>query len=256
MADYDTTGWTVYEPAECECINAHISSVNTSGGYKPVITLTLFIHDLNRKLVYFCNVNKAAISKKNYSAKPNSNFAKLYRLTIGKNPKFSKSQQLMKHLIGEWFRCEYCQDKDKNGLPYYKVTDIAPLEPNVDGNWTFNGELVRRKKSAENPINPDREKQHPTGTDVAPNWQPIGTDLAPSTAEDAQPIKANEPNPLHKNISHPGVGTSEHIPNPNDYMSIEEKINEFGARESVWTFQKMPDECEDDYLQRVIDASW
>lgn len=249
MTDYDTTGWTVYEPAECECIGAHISKVNTPGGFKPAITLTLFSHDLNKKMVYFCNAIKATVSKKNHSVKPNSNFAKLYRLTTGNNPKFSKSQQLMKHLIGEWFCCEYSQDKDKNGLPYFKVTSIKPLAPITDGNWLPDGTLIKDKTNSA--IKPDNS-QHLSGTSLAPNWQQTGTDLAPPSAENLQPERAGAPIQVHKNIYHPRVDAYKHVP----ITPISETVNEYGARERVFKLERTEGENDDEYFHRVIDASW
>lgn len=252
MADYDTTGWTVYEPANCECIDAHISNVNTPGGFKPAITLTLFSHELNRKVVYFCNAIKAQVSKKNHSVRPNSNFAKLYRLTTGKNPKFSKSQQLMKHLIGEWFRCEYCQEKNKNGIPYFKVTNIKPLEPIADNNWLPDGTLKKGKPTTTNEPAKEEKNQHQTGANLAPNWQQAGTDLAPEPAEEAHNERADESNSLHKNISLARVDAYKHVP----VIPISESVNEYGGRERVFKFERMNGENDDDYLQRVIDASW
>lgn len=248
MADYDTTGWTVYEPAKCECIEAQTGKIDTPGGIKPVIILTMFCHEHDREMVYFCNAIKAKVSKKNYSVMPNSNFAKLYRITTGKNPRFSKSQQLMKHFIGEWFHCEYCQSISKNGLPYFKVTSIKPLEPKTDKKWLPGGRLIKGRKQQ----NEGDKSQHPNGNDLAPDWQLSGTDLAPQPDENPDPERDESQNELHKNISLAGVDAYKHVP----ITPISEFVNEHGARERVFHVERMEGENDDEYFQRVIDASW
>lgn len=126
-----------------ECIQA--SLVHPQGRIK----IKLLLYDPVREIeaVKFFNAkpgsNGAAITDKN------SNFAKLYRLTTGENNKarYSKSHQLMNHLIGYSFYCIFEKSFYSNGEPFYKVTYIRSKNAVLGEDWTASGTLKSKPRN-------------------------------------------------------------------------------------------------------------
>lgn len=136
----DTTGWTVYEPAQCECVSAKPAKINTPGGQKPIFILELLTDD-GKEVIKYLNVKK--LPSGNYSAAKESDFAKLYRLAIGDNPikRFSKAQQLLSHFHGVKFIVSFEEHKAANNALYFKAITLQPVVPIIRDEWTATGKL-------------------------------------------------------------------------------------------------------------------
>jgi hypothetical protein len=111
---------------------------------------------------YFNTKGKAT---KNICVTVNSDFAKLYRLTFGVNPKprFSRAKQLMKHFLGSAFQIEYTASLHMNAQQYNKIIDIEPINPIVNaGEWYKSGMLIVKKyerKVRAKPYQTDTQKR-------------------------------------------------------------------------------------------------
>lgn len=136
----DTTGWTIYEPAQCECVSTKIASIKSPGGQKPIFILQLLTDD-GQDVIKYLNVKKLASG--NYSAPKESDFAKLYRLSVGDNPtkRFSKAQQLLSHFHGIKFIVSFEEHRTTNNALYFKAIKLQPVLPIVKDGWTVSGQL-------------------------------------------------------------------------------------------------------------------
>ncbi len=76
---------------EVICMDTRIGTIFTSGGEKPVFIMELYAEAINATLIKYFNCQSKS---RNHTVPHNSYFAKLYRLTLGKNPikRFSKAQ--------------------------------------------------------------------------------------------------------------------------------------------------------------------
>jgi hypothetical protein len=127
---------------QCICVNAKIGTIAVRGGVKPVFIFEL-ADDQGELLIKFFNSDKT--SKGNYTVGRNSDFARLYRLTIGDNPsaRFSRADRLLGHFVGYGFLVEYLEAIDKLNNFYRKVTAIKPLNPVASEGWTVTGHLTK-----------------------------------------------------------------------------------------------------------------
>lgn len=242
--EIDTTGWTKYGPTECECISAKIGMVSTRGGMKHRIILTLVDLRNCQELLYFLSTTK---NKSGYSVKRNSNFAKLYRLTIGENPtnRFSKSQQLMEHLVGEEFLCEYESARSSKGHNYYKVTDIKSAYPYKSAEWLPDGTSRKRKgtKAAKR-----SKKRNLFGNHLDKNSQTTGNQLEIENSEKSCHKRAQ------RLISLPDKPTDYKLSAYTPTNSTTD-INVMNKQETVFTHHRISGETDEQYLDRVIDES-
>ena len=146
-------------PVLCECIDTRIGNISTAGGRKPVIIMQLQNEAIPEPLIkYFnCNLSDAG----NHSVSKKSDFANIYRCTLGSNPtkRFSKAQQLIKHLSGYWFIASYEQAQSRSRKQYFKVTHIKPEAPARNDAWTLDGTLKKVAKNSpfQTPENGDGE---------------------------------------------------------------------------------------------------
>lgn len=133
-------------PILCECIDIRTGAIHTTGGVKPVFVMKLHNESINEPLIKYFNCKKSTAG--NYTVPHNSDFAKLYRSTIGDNPKkrFSKAHQLISHLSGYLFIAKPERSQQKNGQVYFKVTHITPANPARNDAWTLDGSLKKSKK--------------------------------------------------------------------------------------------------------------
>jgi hypothetical protein len=133
----------IQAPVLCECIDTRIGTISTAGGVKPVFIMQLHNETIDEPLIkYFnCNLSNAGY----YSVPHNSDFAKIYRTTIGTNPtkRFSKSHQLISHLSGFWFVASFERAHLRNRKHYLKVTHIKPNAPVRNDAWTLDGSLKK-----------------------------------------------------------------------------------------------------------------
>jgi hypothetical protein len=243
VAEYDKSGWTVYEPALCECVEARIASIRINGSIKPVFILELYDPKLQLTAIKWLGVIKTP--KGSYSAKENSDFAKLYRLTVGYVPKsrYSKVQQLKKHFVGYQFIAEFEPAKGANGDDYLKVIKIAPLNPIITDGWFSDGRI--------------RDKNwKPTGNELEINWKKSGNEL--------EMQKAEKP---HLNLVSPAISTplkditskidtyKDTVPIPvvnDEYETVLELVN--GVKR--YQHHQRPNETQEQYHDRVIAESF
>ena len=135
-------------PVLCECIDTRIGNIPTAGGVKPVFIMQLQNEAIPEPLIkYFnCNLSDAG----NHTVQHNSDFAKIYRSTLGDNPtkRFSKAHQLISHLSGYWFIASYERAQSRSRKQYLKVTHIKPEAPARNDAWTLDGTLKKTAKKA------------------------------------------------------------------------------------------------------------
>ena len=141
-------------PVLCVCIGTRIGAIFTAGGEKPVFIMELHNEAINEPLIKYLNCNST--TEGNYKVPHNSDFAKLYRLTIGDNPtkRFSKAHQLLSHFLGHRFIAKYQNAHLKKGQQYLKVTRIEPETPARNNAWTLDGTL--KKTTQKIPFQPPK----------------------------------------------------------------------------------------------------
>ena len=107
-------------PVLCECIDVRIGEIMTPGGKNPIFILELHNEAINAPLIKYLNCDST--TQGCYTVPHNSDFAKLYRLTIGDNPtkRFSRARQLLGHFLGRWFIVGYQDAQLKKGKHYFK----------------------------------------------------------------------------------------------------------------------------------------
>ena len=158
-------------PVLCECIDTRIGNIPTAGGVKPVFIMQLQNEAIPEPLIkYFnCNLSDAG----NHTVPHNSDFAKIYRSTLGDNPtkRFSKAHQLISHLSGYWFIASYERAQSRSRKQYLKVTHIKPEAPARNDAWTLDGTL---KKAAKN--SPFQTPEN--GDEMATDWRQSGETMA------------------------------------------------------------------------------
>jgi hypothetical protein len=132
----------------CECIETRIGEIFTAGGKKPVFIMVLHNETINEPLIKYFNCKRSKSG--NYTVPHNSDFAKLYRCTLGTNPKkrYSEAHKILKHLLGRWFFTNYERAQLQKGKQYLKVTHIEPVTPVKNDAWTFDGTLKKTNKKA------------------------------------------------------------------------------------------------------------
>ena len=158
-------------PVLCECIDTRIGTIPTAGGIKPVFIMQLQNEAIPEPLIkYFnCNLSDAG----NHTVQHNSDFAKIYRSTLGDNPtkRFSKAHQLISHLLGYWFIVSYESAQSRSRKQYLKVTHIKPEAPVRNDAWTLDGTLKKIPKNS--PF-----KTLENGDEMATDWRQSGEKMA------------------------------------------------------------------------------
>ena len=184
-------------PILCECIDTRIGTIKTAGGVKPVFIMQLQNEAIPEPLIkYFnCNLSDAG----NHTVQHNSDFAKIYRSTLGDNPtkRFSKAHQLISHLSGYWFIASYERAQSRSRKQYLKVVHIEPETPARNDAWTLDGTL---KKAAKN--SPFQTPKN--GDEVATDWRQSGDKVATDWRQsgDGETLEASKPLGLEA-IFHP-----------------------------------------------------
>ena len=135
-------------PILCECIDTRIGTIKTAGGLQPVCIMQLHSDAIPEPLIKFLNCN--SVTKGQYKVPPNSDFAKLYRSTLGTNPtkRFSEAHKILRHFSGCWFIAKYERAQLKKGQQYLKVIHIEPENPARNDAWTLDGTLKKTAKKA------------------------------------------------------------------------------------------------------------
>ena len=135
---------------QCECVDVRTGSIPTQAGRQPVLILDLHSDGLEFPVIKFFN---AELTKSgNHTVSVDSDFAKLYRLTIGENPRkrFCEVRELLGHLLGYQFIVTAEQVLKRHGEAYLKVEKIKPVDPIYSSEWTSSGKqkgASRRRKT-------------------------------------------------------------------------------------------------------------
>jgi hypothetical protein len=158
-------------PVICQCTATRTGTIPTAGGRRPVFIMELENETFEEKIIKFfgCNLSEAG----NHSVPHNSDFAKLYRTTIGSNPtkRFSKAHQLLPHLSSYYFAINYKLVEPSRAIPYLKVTRIKPKSIVRNDAWTLDGTLKKIPKNS--PF-----KTLENGDEMATDWRQSGETMA------------------------------------------------------------------------------
>lgn len=256
-SEYDKTGWTVYEPAEFICVDAYTGSSNTPGGIKPVFILELYNEDKQISVTKFFNCKKTP--KGNFAVNKNSDFACLYRASVGEDPRarYSKAKQLLNHLIGLNFLCEYEEAKDRHGSLYFRAKKIQPVEPKTGEEWFLNGKLKnkrgvkgRRHCSSISVHSTQKSYQQRSDNNEATTKKKVGNELENRNLANSSKFSLSEAIPCtyqHLTLPDSSVESLRH----QDYVDIEE----VSKKEHVYHYQRKPGESYDDYIDSVLTDS-
>lgn len=255
--EYDITNWTVYEPAEFLCINAYTGSIKTPGAIKPVFILELYNDEKQISIIKFFNCKKT--KKGNLVVDKNSDFACIYRISLGEDPspRYSKAKQLLGHLIGLNFICEYEQAKDRNGSLYFRAKKMQPAKPQTGQTWFSNGKLKnkkgsrgRRRVSSKPDHHKEKSSEQRPSNKQAITEKNVGNDL--ETSNPANTIIGNGLGHISSAYQdttyvNNSVGSLRH----EEYMDVED----ISDREHVYRYQRKSGESDDEYIDRVINHS-
>lgn len=231
-----------------QCVNAKLG--NTEEVNTPVLILEF--ENGTEKATEFFNAKRTP--KGNISVKPNSNFAKLYRLTTGTNPshRFTRANKLLCHFIGHYF---YCKTKDaidkKTGVIYQSITAISPVNKHLSDDWSSTGTLIKhRRKAPKSP--PEGGNSQATARQFSGNAQAIfgqflGNDEPAQTQSECyiQPFS----------IAYPILG--KRVPHNNtQHPDRQEAVEPLELPEgTVAVRAQRQDESDEDFLDRVLDET-
>lgn len=132
-------------PRTVMCVGSTIRK--EPGGHRA--SVVLFLEELESGAQFTKYFNVQFSKQGNPKFRMNSDFLKLYRITMGKNPvnQYHKVKQLIKHLHNQEFEISYTSSKSKKGELYNKVTKINPIDPIViEGEWSPHGLLLLPKR--------------------------------------------------------------------------------------------------------------
>lgn len=117
------------------CIDARKGYIR---GKTPIFILELEADDGQTAIKFLgCNLTKQG----NFSVDRNSDFAKLYRLSLGTSPndRFTRADQLLGHFVGLNFGVTITPAVSKNAGHYLKVTYIKPQQAYYQDAWSRTG---------------------------------------------------------------------------------------------------------------------
>ena len=165
-------------PVICQCTATRTGTIPTAGGRRPVFIMEFENETFEENIIKFfgCNLSEAG----NHSVPHNSDFAKLYRTTIGSNPtkRFSKAHQLLPHLSSYYFAINYKLVEPSRSIPYLKVTRIKPESIVRNDAWTLNGTLKKIPKNSPFKTLKNGDKvainRRRTGETMATDWRQVG----------------------------------------------------------------------------------
>ena len=211
------------------CIAVRKGCITTARGKAPVAIMELE-NDGMKALKFF---NLRITKSKVLAVSRNSDFAKLYRLTIGTNPtnRFSRVTTLFKHLVGIEFECTTVHDAE-----FYKVTSIKPLVLHAHDSWTTTGSEL--KKLPKQPKNAVKNQQNfcNDSSIFLQNFDNAKSPQATPNMGYSQFESHLTSNVITQESNRPPV------PAPKPVTR--------SPRTLIW--QKRPDETEDDFLDRFL----
>lgn len=220
------------------CIGVRKGCIATGRGKAPVAIMELESDGMTALKFFNLRITKSKV----LAVSRNSDFAKLYRLSVGINPtnRFSRVTTLFKHLVGIEFQCTTVHDTDKKGAEFYKVTSIKPLVPHVHDSWTATGSELKRppKQKQQAPQNAVQNQQN-FCNDSSIFLQNFDNAKSPQAKPDMG--YRHFESHLTRNI---GTYNIPPVPSPNPSLKTE-------PQRRIW--EKRPDETEDDFLDRFLD---
>jgi len=238
----------------CECIDVRAGESKLKGGIiKPVFILELGNNDPDdeRKIIKYLQCNRTT-NDSNYKVPIDSDFAKLYRSTIGENPRkrFSKAAQLMSHFVGYWFIAEFDLYKPPTGEPFFKVARIKAESPAKNDAWTLNGTLKKTsKKRTSSPLNAGDKQakdRRPTGEKEAKNKRLVG---------DNESLQASNSLGLELDFHH-----IKRLPNQDNTTNTQDHVlggdRFLNQTCNVFNYFRLENETTSDYFDRVIADSF
>lgn len=214
-------------------------------------------------ILYF----NAMDGKSGCKVKLNSKFAKLYRLTIGENPRkrYSKAHQLRSHFIGKKLRCKTESAQYSNGDFYNRVTHAEPLIPIVKNEWTSTGILKGRNRSRGNiSVFEEKNKAHESinGNLSETDRNQDGNELEKSRRKDGNVNRALDlVNTRCEGLSIAQITDNKSTANRktvqlagiDDIDSREHQVpNQFNG----FNFRSKQTETQDDYFERVLNETF
>jgi hypothetical protein len=131
--------------AVCDCLNVRV--INPKGNIKPSLVLDLRINDTKVDVVKFLPIE--ITPKGYYKVNHDSDFAKLFRLTTGKNPvaKYSNIRKIWNQFIEYEFNIEYEIENSGSNKEYLKATSINPVNPVLTDEWSITGKLAKKRRT-------------------------------------------------------------------------------------------------------------
>lgn len=269
--DPEKAGWTIHQTERAVCIDVKHVTVSTPGGKKPTIILTLKCLETENTIIKFFNCEKT--EKGNLKVNKNSDFARTYRLTLGADPqpRYSRAQSLLNHLVGFEFSCYYTLQTDTQGNLYYKAKakDFHVAKPVYSDRWFSDGVLMplRNKqpvKSEYNPIQPQSfgSKQktrasQTTGNAHAKNDQKTGKKV--SMAPLAKASNGNGLRGVLGSLPHtPSQGSRvDSLPHalPDHKKSNDSTHVALHHKDQRFEHHRQPGESFDEFMDRAIDYS-
>jgi hypothetical protein len=252
--------------SECVCMTTRTCVIPTKGGFTPVFIMELHSDDLREPVVKFFNVKKTP--KGNYTVSPHSDFAKLYRLTFGLNPKkrWDRAVRFLKHFHDVRFIVDWKEIETPDKKTYLKATHIQPVDSIVDdGIWTETGTLIKAGRpyanhrkcsiSRENTGGRLGEHRGNIGGRLGEDW---GKQSASSPNEIAASSHFQSHNTIVKQYHSKAITCQSVVHSVKESASVESNLDEekpMIKKPQVFVYHQRPDETYDEYLDRVIDES-
>lgn len=260
MNTFDHHSWTPQAASICICVDAKIGTITTTNrGIQHVFILDFIIDGTEQLVTKFFNVRKSP--KGDYAIPHDSDFAKLHRLVTGqcKKARYSRAQQLLKHMVGHNYIVEYGPAESSKKLPYMKATKVKPVEPIITDQWYPSGRLLPKTRSSNIKqlinLSITSVKQEPS-KELAIEKQKAGNDLEMDKAEEhhsylgsstiSVPLKHNQVKPL----PHPSL------------LDDKVKDNKYKTTMTIkggvrgYQYYQQPNETLEQYHERVIYESW
>ena len=236
----------------CLCIDVRIIKIRVQSGRVPVFVLQLHNETIDNEQQIIKYLNCKSTTQGQYTVAHNSDFAKLYRTTTGKNPKkrFSEAHKLVKHFLGYWFIAEFDIYQPPKGESFFKVAHIKAEAPAKNDAWTGNGTLKKIPKKATftpNKSGDNRGTARGHSGDNGGTFRGYSVDcetLQASNSLGLEPV-------LNSTYKRPDQGVTT---NPQDHvLDVDLSLSQTS---NVFYYSKLANESTSDYHDRVINESF
>lgn len=209
--------------------------------------------------VLFLNADK---TKSGYKVTHNGKFAKIYRLTIGDNPKarYSKAEQLRGHFLGQHLKCKTELASYANGDSYMKAVEAKPLTPIIKAEWTATGNLIGKNRRCQpsqqaiaiSPFNGNKVEtvRKNYGNSLEKVWKNNGNDNTPQTTINNRPGEVFQSQITVQGNADNGRTVSRVV--NSDSTSLYMTSNTLNG----YDFIQMPEETQEQLYERLIEATF